>query len=244
MTHAESDDDSTTGISMADDLGDALRQLVADGHHSLPGRRQPPALVWRNLEQTGVALSPPATAVADRIMAARFAAMKPVSEHDGPQAQAVAALSDVGRSPVPQTSPPSPRHPATEVDATDEPTVISPNRRCDHVASPDQCWRVEVDGRAYTVHEGQSAVVGRGTESCDIAHRSRAVSRRQLSLESRLGQLMVTEFGSTNGTSLCRGQQITPLVTGVATTLLTGDTLVVTGRAELLVAVIGPGSVR
>lgn len=219
MTQSPSDDEPE--LPLAQQLGQRLRELSAiefdqaDGgrdswNHAPSMRRPAPPLPSLNRE-TAVTAGRPAT----------------------PEAAAVAELILVraGHRPHPALvveRPPAFSH--SESPPSDEaPTLL-----------PTAAVIADANGDTYSLAEGETIVIGRRPELGGIVVNSLEVSRRHAKVEFRLGQLLATDLGSTNGTRVVAATAVTALHAHAPAVLNSGDR-VVAGSDVLLCIVLAEG---
>ena len=198
---------------VADELSARLCALAAAGFTEDPVAGatdgQPRALALRAFvgrEQRVV--SPEALTVANRILAAagvRVGADRTVPEVDNDLTVARA-----------------PRNRPAPVDVSTTTTV-----------APFVAIVLGADRTRHEFREGDTLMIGRVPGPGGLAVDHLHISRRQVRLEMRLGSLLATELGSTNGTAVIRNGVARDLERAVAAALQVGDRLVVSGEIVL-----------
>lgn len=136
---------------------------------------------------------------------------------------------DLAAPPAPPPSPPA---------MSDDPdrTVARQPGDSTHTLAPTQATVRAVSGDDYLLAEGDELVVGRSPGVGGLLVDHSEVSRRHVQLQLRLGQLVATDLGSVNGTTVV-GEEVTNLRPTSAHRLSPGDRLVVNGDIELLTVV-------
>ena len=138
-------------------------------------------------------------------------------------------LAAVGHRTVidPVPAPPVRAQPADHRPVADSTATMPPDQAGDTTVLPRTAIITSPDGNTFVLRDGESLTIGRVPGPGDLAVNHVEVSRLHVRLEMRLGQLLATDLGSTNGTILVSGQSSSELKPQSAAPLLEGDRLVV-----------------
>ena len=125
------------------------------------------------------------------------------------------------------------RVPANDHSGSDTTSTSRPNQTGDTTVLPRTAVISSPDGETFVLRDGESLTIGRVPGPGDLAVNHVEVSRLHVRLEMRLGQLLATDLGSTNGTVVVSGQSNTELKPQSAMALAEGDRLMVGADVSL-----------
>lgn len=244
MSDVPANEEAADGV--VGELSGLFQSLEASGYEPPAERqRRPPRPLVRPVSQSPRRPAVPAAlAVADGILlAARGAA--PVPRQLAPHvAAAPASTAAVPPPPALVTTgaanlaPPPPPGAAGAPPALDTTTTGAavPDRTVTWSSYAERGRPAVInaaDRTGYTLYDGEALVIGRSPGPGGVVVNSDDVSRAHVRIEVRLGRLLATELGSTNGTTLSRDGAVQDLERNSPTPLRTGDLLSVGGTTVL-----------